>query len=184
MEFWKVIEKRRSVRCYTPETVAPEQLEQVLAAGSLAPVGMGAYENVHMTVVTDVDLLEKIDRAAAAKMGNPGAHPIYGVPVMVVVSTKPGKFVIPGIESANCGCIIENMMLAATNLDLGSVYLLAATDAIKQSPELVKALNLPEGFTPTASLGLGHWAEDARKGTEDANEVKSRACRIEINHVK
>ena len=103
MEFWKVIEKRRSVRCYTPETVAPEQLEQVLAA---------------------------------------------------------------------------------TNLDLGSVYLLAATDAIKQSPELVKALNLPEGFTPTASLGLGHRAEDARKGPEDANEVKSRACRIEINHVK
>lgn len=184
MEFWEVIEKRRSVRSYTPDPVAPEMLDRVLAAASLAPVGMGAYENIHMTVVSDQDLLEKIDKATAAKMGNPGAHPIYGVPVMVVISTKPGKFIIPGIDNANCGCIMENMMLTAASLNLGGVYLLAATDAIRQSPDILKALDLPEGFIPTASLGLGNPAagsENMAKAGADAN-VRSR--RIGINRVE
>lgn len=175
MELWEVLLKRHSVRSYEIRKVEQELLERVLTAGSLAPVGMGQYENVHFTVVTRPSLLEKIDQATAAKIGKEGAHPIYGAPLLVVVSSRPGKFVIPGIEKANCGCIMENMMLAAANEGLGSVYLLAATEALCENPDMVAELNLPEGFTPVAMLGLGYPSQEGQE--------KQVECRIEVNEV-
>lgn len=176
MELMEVISKRQSVRTYKSEAVNGDLIQKVMLAGSMAPVGMGQYENVHMTLVTNQEILNKIDAATAQKMGKPEAHPIYGVPAMIIVSTRPGKFVIPGIEKANCGCIMENMMLAATDNGLGSVYLLAATEALAASGEIMSALNLPEGFTPTASLGLGYPAAEL-----NARELTQK---IEVNIVK
>lgn len=175
MELWEVMCKRHSVRSYEAKKVEQELLERVLTAGSLAPVGMGQYENIHFTVVKRQSLLEKIDRATAVKMGKEGAHPIYGVPVLIVVSSRPGKFVIPGIEKANCGCIMENMMLAAANEGLGSVYLLAATEALNENKDMVAELGLPDGFTPVAMLGLGYPSQEG--------EEKQAECRIEVNEV-
>ena len=67
-------------------------------------------------------------------------------------------------------------MLAATDNGLGSVYLLAATEALAASGEIMSALNLPEGFTPTASLGLGYPAAEL-----NARELTQK---IEVNIVK
>lgn len=176
MELMEVISKRQSVRAYKSEAVSGDLIQKVMLAGSMAPVGMGQYENVHMTLVTNQEILKKIDVATAQKMGKPEAHPIYGVSAMIIVSTRPGKFVIPGIESANCGCIMENMMLSATANDLGSVYLLAATEALCASEEIMAALNIPEGFKPTASLGIGY----------PVTELKPREVtqKIKVNVVK
>lgn len=176
MGLMELIAKRQSVRAYKDKPVSEKLINKVLIAGSMAPVGMGQYENVHMTVVTNSDILKKIDQATSKKMGKPEAHPIYGVPAMIIVSTRPGKFVIPGIESANCGCIMENMMLSATANDLGSVYLLAATEALCASEEIMAALNIPEGFKPTASLGIGY----------PVTELKPREVtqKIKVNVVK
>lgn len=176
MDLWEVLIKRHSVRSYEAKMVEQEQLKRILTAASMAPVGMGLYENIRLTVITRKALLEKIDQAAAAKMGKPDAHPIYGAPMLIVVSSRPGKIVIPGIEKANCGCIMENMMLEATNEGLGSVYLLAATEALSEDADLLAELKLPEGFTPVGMLGLGY---PSQKGAE-----KNVECRIEVDEVE
>ena len=62
----------------------------------------------------------------------------------------------PSIEYHNTGTIMENMLLAATNLGLGSVYLMGAVAALNNHPDLVAQLQLPEGFVPTAAIALGH----------------------------
>ena len=160
MELWEVIQRRQSVRKFKEEALGKEDLNSILMAGNMAPVGMAAYGNVHMTVVTNPEVLAAIDQACANKMGKPDAHPLYGAPCMVVLSAKPGKFVIPGIDQANCGCVLENMMLAATEKGVGSVYLLAATEAITENPDVLAKLELPEGFKPIGSLGLGYAAAE------------------------
>lgn len=175
MEFWEVVKQRHCVRKYTSKMVEKELLEQVLLSASMAPVGMGLYENIHLTVLTKKEILNKIDRAAAVKMGKEDAHPIYDVPVAIIVSSRPGKFVIPGIEEANCGCIMENMMLTATSLGLGSVYLLAATEAFCANEDIMKELEIPEGFRPIATLGLGYSATEVIEKEENT--------KIEVNYV-
>lgn len=169
MEFLEAARRRRSVRAYKNIPVEKRDLDFVLQCASLSPVGMGAYDCIHMTVIKNAGLIAAIDEAAAQKLGKAGAHPVYGAPALIVVSTKPGKIPIPGIENANCGCIMQTMMLAAASIGLGSVYLLAAAEALSNAPKLVDALGLPKNFHPAAILALGYPAEDA---PQKAMEVK------------
>lgn len=158
MEFSKVISTRYSCRSYTEEPVSDAQLQAVLAAGNAAPVGMGAYQTVYLTVIRNRGFLDAVSKAAGAFLKR-DTDPLYGAPVVILVSAKPG--IPPTIEFQNTGTIIENMMLAATDLGLGSVYLMGAIAAMRNEPELVGQLNLPEGFVPIAAMALGHSAQPA-----------------------
>jgi nitroreductase len=52
--------------------------------------------------------------------------------------------------------MIENMLLAATDRNIGSVYLWSAIMAIQLDSELYQYLDLPDGFFPISSLALGY----------------------------
>lgn len=40
---------RKSIRSYTGEQITEEQLNHILKAADAAPIGMGQYENMHLT---------------------------------------------------------------------------------------------------------------------------------------
>lgn len=158
MELSQAIFSRCSCRSYTDEPVSAEQLDAVLAAGNAAPVGMGAYHTVHLTVIRNQAFRAALSEATRQFMKRDG-DPLYGAPILILVSAKPAM--PPTIEFQNTGVILENMMLAATDLGLGSVYLMGAIAALKTKPELVEQLALPEGFVPIAATALGHPAQPA-----------------------
>ncbi len=176
MELWNAFTNRCSARAYEDRKLGKEEFDTLLTAGSLAPVGMGLYENIHFTVVTNESVLDMIDKAAAKKMGKEDGHPIYGAPALIIVSSCPGKFVIPGIKELNCGCILENMMLAATDAGLGSVFLLAATEAMREDADIMEKLNIPEGFVPVGTIGVGYPTMDIK--------VKEKNIRVAVNTVE
>ncbi len=158
MNTMETIFSRKSIREYIGTPISETQMQTILKAANAAPVGMGQYENVHLTVITDPDLLAKIDSAGAALMQRPDIHPLYGAPCFILVSAK----ITPGMENvsySNAAMIIHNMALAATNLGVGSCYIWGAIAAINAQPELVQALNLPEGFTPCSGLIVGETDE-------------------------
>ena len=157
MEFSEVLLTRASCRAYTDQKVTEEELAKVLAAAQAAPVGMAAYQTVHLTVIRNQEFFDALNQAAAKFIGKEGAKPLYGAPLMILVSAKPGM--PPAIEFHNTGAIVENMLLAATDIGLGSVYIMGAVAALNGNPELVAKLDLPEGFVPTAGLVLGHPAK-------------------------
>ena len=169
MEMIKIIAMRKSTRSYKSEQISQESLTKILNAGCAAPVGLGAYDSVHLTVIQNSDVLDKITKATANAFGNPKMKPFYGAPTLVVVSAKANEKA-PKIELANAGCIIENMSLAATDLGLGSVYLMAFLASFSTDNELIKELNLPEGFTPVAGMALGYPTE-ALKETESKHSI-------------
>lgn len=151
MELSEALNRRRSIRSYTGEVADPDQLEAILAAAYEAPIGMGRYEGIHLTVVTRPSLLAAIDAAAARMFGNPDAHPLYGAPMLVVVSSDAEG----NVASANVAAVIQNMSLAAVDQGVGSCYIYGATRALVQDAGLLAQLDLPEGLVPLGSIVLG-----------------------------
>lgn len=158
MELSQAVFTRCSCRCYTDQPVSEEQLNAVLAAANAAPVGMGAYHTVHLTVIRNRNFMQALNRATAEFMKN-DRDALYNAPVLILVSAKPGM--PPAIEYHNTGTIMENMLLTATDLGLGSTYLMGAIAALNTKPELKEQLNLPEGFVPIAAAAIGHPAKAA-----------------------
>jgi len=157
METLKAIAKRKSTRAFLPEKqVGESELKTILSAGCAAPVGAADYPSIHLTVIKDKAVLAKITKAAQTAFKT-DRDVLYGAPVLVVVSSSEPKF--PNIQYANVGCIMENMLLAATNLGIDNIYLWGPVNAIIKSPELLKELGIPEGFTPISAAALGYAAE-------------------------
>lgn len=171
MEMMKVISMRKSTRSYKPEQISDESLSNIINAGCAAPVGNGAYDTVHLTVIQNSNLLNRIAKTAANIFGAPDANPLYGAPTLVIVSRLPNEH-FPNIEMANAACIIENMNLAATDAGIGSVYILGALCAFNADKELLKELNLPEGFVPVSGIALGYSVEPLSQEKELKQTIK------------
>ena len=87
-----------------------------------APVGSGQYDSLHITVIQDWDLLNEISNAVTemmVKIIGKRMDKNFGAPTMVIVSSKPAM--MPGLEYANVGCVLENMVIAATSLGIDNI---------------------------------------------------------------
>lgn len=155
MEVLQLMKNRKSIRSYTGEPVTKEQLDYILDAAYAAPVGAGKYDSVHMTIITNKELLAEIDKNGAEFFGQPDIHPLYGAPMLIVFSINNEG----NVGSANVGIILQNMSLAATELGVGHCDIYGATAGLVQNKELTAKLNLPEGFTPTGAIILGQTDE-------------------------
>ena len=155
------IAKRKSTRSYRPEQIPEEDLQKILRAGCAAPVGMARYDTLHITVVQNEEMLDRINTLTAdvmEKVMGVRKNMDFGAKTLIFVSSMPGYR--PGMECANTGIVVENMVLAATALGIDTVILGGAPVAVSQDAELVKALGIPEGFTPILGIFLGYGAED------------------------
>lgn len=177
METLETIYKRKTIRNYTGEDITNEELDLILKSANASPVGMGQYENVHLTIIKNKELLNKIDKAGAKMFGKPDMHPLYNVPTLVVISSKNLGEAMSNVAYSNCAIIAHNMALTATELGIGSVYIWGATMALSKDEELVKELNLPIGFSPSCAIGLG-------KTTEKYDTRNIPADRISKNFIK
>ena len=113
-EVLKNIITRRSVKKYRPEQIKAEELDAVLEAGLYAPSGMGAQSPV-MVAVQDRETMDQIVRMNAAVMGT-DANPYYDAPTVILVFGPSDRRTF--VEDASC--VLENMMLAAHSIGLGS----------------------------------------------------------------
>ena len=116
-EFLEIIKTRRSIRNYKAEMIPNDLLEAVVEAGTFAPTAMGK-QSPTIIAVTDPIYREKLSKMNAAVMGSE-QDPYYGAPVIILVLGDPSMptFVEDG------SCVLENMMLAAQSLGLGSCWI-------------------------------------------------------------
>ncbi|MBR2831458.1 MAG: nitroreductase family protein [Oscillospiraceae bacterium] len=167
------IKTRRSTRGFSDKQISDADLEAILFAGGQAAVGGADFKSLKLYAVQNPELLQAID-AASAK-ARPGSHPLYGAPTLVVLASKTS--ILPNIEFTNAGCIIQNMMLAATDLGIDSIYLWMSMFGINNDPELISRLGFPEGFTCVGTMALGYAAKDFPK-------LKAEEQRIEVTYIK
>lgn len=155
METMKAIAGRQSCRAYTGEQITDEELQVLLKAANAAPVSMGKFDEVKITVIQNTEILAKLDAIGAAFFGNPEIHPLYGASTVILVSGASAESMQNISAYCNGSAIVENMALAATELGLGSVYLLGAILALAKNPELYAEFKIPDGFFPVAALAVG-----------------------------
>lgn len=165
---------RKSTRAYKSEQISEEALETIIKAGCAAPIGMGRYDTLHITVVQNEEILTKIYKEAEEsmfKLVGIRKNMDYGAKTMIVVSSMPAYR--EGMDAANVGIVIENMVIAATDLGIDSVILGGPMPAIEESGELKQLLGIPDGFTPILGVALGYAVEDepAKVHTINVNRV-------------
>ena len=132
------IATRHSTRKFKPELVADELLRQVIEAGRQAPSGKNKQQN-HFLVIRKPEVLAKLvalvrqefarmeiteansdDMGGAIKLSKKGTYVFkYNAPILIVVANKKGY----GNNFADTSIAIQNMMLAANALDLGTCWI-------------------------------------------------------------
>lgn len=159
METLKAIAKRKSTRAFSAEKqISKENLETILAAGCAAPVGMGDYESLHLTVIQSPEALAKINSTAQETL-KMDREILYGAPTLVVVCASD-KQKAPNIQFANAACVVENMLLAATDAGIDCVYLWGAANLISANVELCREFGIPDGYKPVSCAALGYAVEN------------------------
>ena len=167
------IKARHSTRGFSDKQIPDADLEKILFAGGQAAVGGADFKSLKLYAVQDPELLKTIDESSA-KM-RPGSHPLYGAPTLVVLASK--ESILKNIEFTNAGCVIQNMMVAAADLGIDSIYLWMSMYGINNDPELGKKLGFPEGFTCVGTMALGYESKAFPK-------VKADEQRIEVVYLK
>ena len=162
--------ERRSCRAYKPEMIKDEELDLILKAGEWAPSGMGKQASV-LVAVRDMDTVKKLSDINAKIMGTDG-DPFYGAPVVVVVlaDTNRPTYVEDG------SLILENMMLAATSLGIGSCWIHRAKETFEseEGRALMKKWGVPESYAGVGNVILGYPAEPVKqdKPRKDGRIIK------------
>lgn len=174
MDFFELIQARRSVRLYSPAPVEDEKLQAILKAANQAPSAgnLQAYE---------IYLLR--DRAARVAVARAALDQwfISEAPVALVFCANPersaGRYGRRGvrlysIQDATIACTFA--MLAATALGLATVWVGAFDD-----DGVRRAIGAPEAHLPVAILPIGYPAEHPapapRRALEDlVHEVEAQ----------
>ena len=79
----------------------------------------------------------------------------YHAPVLFIINTKKDSMF--GERDASCGA--ENIMLEATDLDLGSVYVMGGAARLNDDSELQKELGIDPAFQTSVIVPVGKIGE-------------------------
>lgn len=156
-----LIRHRRSCRAFEKEMPARDVLEKILEAGRYAPSGMNRqWSRFFVAVGEDVKKLSAI--VSRLREDYVGKDCTYGAPVLVLVSNKEEN---PNAK-ADTGCVMENMMLAASAVGVGSCWI-NQFGPLSQDEQLREMLGLEEGENICAALALGNPQGELFPGVRD-----------------
>jgi len=155
MEFWKVLQKRRSIRKFQDKKIPDDLIKKILAAGILAP-SEGNLQPWYFVVVKEPALKKALKEAAG------GQSQLEEAPVVIVIcidlEIASSKYAERGLElyaKQSTAAAAENMFLAATDLGLGACWVGAFDEA-----RVREILELEEKYRPVILLALGYKREE------------------------
>lgn len=138
MNTFENIITRRSTKKYLDKEVSQELLEKIIETGRYAPSGGNSQSN-HFLVIQNkqiiAHLVKMVEKAFSQmeitenmyrslqnsiNLSKKGEYVFcYNAPVLIIAANKKGY----GNNQADCALALENMMLEANDLDLGSCYI-------------------------------------------------------------
>ncbi len=185
MNTLEAIKTRRSTRKFQQKPVELEKLQTIVDAGRFGPTGGNCQSN-HFFVISNPEILKKLVelvQSAFAKMelredlykslqnsirlSQKGNYVFnYNAPALIVVASQKEY----GNNMADVACAVENMMLAANELDLGSCYI-NQLKWLNEDPtllEYLRSLGLKESERVYASVAIGY--ADTESGLPNRKE--------------
>lgn len=177
MNTLEAIKTRRSTRRFSDKRVEVGKLDKIVSAGRYAPSG-GNSQSCHFIVIRSKEVLAKLAELAqsafakmeitegmyrsiansisASKKGGYVFH--YDPDVLIIVANQKDY----GNNIADCACALENMMIAANELDLGSVWInqLRWLNEDKTLLEYERTIGLEENERIYGALAVGYAETD------------------------
>ena len=164
-EVLKAIKNRKSTRKYKEEQIKEEELKAILEAGIQAPSAINS-QPWHFTVIQNKEFIDHINDKAKEKMiesddisirnfAKSSTSIFYNGPTVIIVSGKKN------VSSSLVGCsaAIENMLIAAESIGLGTVWVGLFRYFFTFNEE-VKKLKLPNGYEPFYAVVVGYKEDD------------------------
>ena len=149
MEFKDLYLKRRTCRSYKPIEVEEDKLTYILDAGMHAPVSRGSYKDYLLYSLKG----EKFERIISIIRNVRGMDVSYNSKNVILLFSKNNSEVL---ANQDAGSIIENMCLAASDLDLGSTFSYSVARIIASSKECLEILNVPTDYKILSGMFVGY----------------------------
>jgi nitroreductase len=146
MDILEGIYSRRSVRDFTAEPVAREQILEMIKAGAWAPSGLN-NQPWRFAVVRDAE--KKSGLARLTRYG----RILEEAPVAIAVFTDRSAMYHEIKDYQAIGACLQNMLLAAHAMGLGAVWL---GEVLKNAVQVRDLLELPENLELMAVIAVGH----------------------------
>ena len=157
-DFFEVITTRRSVRRYKPDPTPDELVKKLIDAARWAPTG-GNLQPWMFFVVKDPQMKDAIVQTTYVgydkKTGRPQKW-IRNAPMLILVGVdtktgaRYGRSSAESVALLDIGACIENLLLAATAMGLGSCWV-AGFDA----DQLAQTLHLPKEIQLISLVTIG-----------------------------
>lgn len=161
MDTLDAIKKRRSIRKYLDVPVEWYKVTKILEAGKQAP-SSGNLQNWRFIIVTDKKMRRKLAEASLQQ------YWMESAPVHIVVCSQltiaKQFYGLRGerfYSIQNCAAAIQNMLLAAHSLGLGSCWIGAFDEG-----KLKTLLDIPEDVRPEAIITIGYPDENPEEPEE------------------
>lgn len=171
METLEAISTRRSIRRFSDQPVEPEKLNAVLEALRQAP----SWSNLqcwNLVVVENQEVRDKISELSFVEpffstygyKSNPAQKALAQAPVVIVACADPkksGDLHAQQYYMADMGIATENLMLAAHDQGLGTVFV-----GVFEEERLKALLDIPAGIRIVGLFPLGYPAGEAKSGPQ------------------
>ena len=165
MDFYQVLENRRTIRDFSDKKVTDEVLEKVLSAAFKAPTNdhlrqfefivVRGQENIARLISPVAENTKNIQQTgldAAADLMDKDEHAMFVDALCQPADQSSLNYF------ASAWAAVENILLAATAEGLACAFRIP----IGNEPEYVKHLvNAPDGYEFTCFLAIGYAAENA-----------------------
>ncbi len=143
-----VIYDRRSIRKYQNKPIEDEKLNEILRAGMYAPSGMNKQPWTFV-VCTERNTLDEVQKI------HPYSSMLSSAPCCIIVCGDTKVQYTDSSYIQDCAARVENMLLAACSMGLGSCWLGIYPDKSRQK-DFRKLFNMPDYIEPFCVVALGY----------------------------
>lgn len=172
---------RRSIRKYTEQQVSRSQIDTIMKCAIFAPSALNK-QPWEIRVVQNQDILKEINQrflnfaqgkefqGSAARYREPGFSIFHNAPTLIVIASDKQS----SSAKMDVGIALQNILLSADALGLGTCPLgtLVTILNLPENGDLLKLLNIPEGYEVAINVSLGYPAESPVAPVRYAEKVK------------
>ncbi len=143
-----VIYKRRSSRKYQDKPVEREKINEILRCAMYAPSGMNK-QPWEFIVCLERETLDEIQKI------HPYSQMLKTAPCCIIAAGDTNVQYAQGSYIQDCAAAVENLLLGAASLGLGSCWLGVYPDENRQEA-FRKLFNMPSHIAPFCAIALGY----------------------------
>ena len=159
----EIIKKRKSIRTYKDEPLPKDVIAAILEAGKHAPTARN-LQQLEYKVITNKALITKLSegittalkKEAPTMKAPPNFRPnfFYNAPLLVIITGLRDNY----WSMADAALAVQNIMLYATSIGLGSCFIGMAR-LIEKDDNLLKELHISEDRFIAAAVICGYAGE-------------------------